>query len=99
MFKKPGKTLKTMAVTLFWIGVALAVIFMIPVMDEDVSFFVVPMIFLCFWIVSIFTYAFGDLLEKVTQIANEVKKPIVHITDSKTFKEYADNNKAKAQTK
>ena len=79
MFAKIGEKLRTLAVTVCWVGIAISVLagFSLLMMDNDLGLaglLVAGVGSLVSWLTSLFTYGFGELIVKATEIARNTKK-------------------------
>ena len=77
-FQNIGKKIKTLAVIVSIVGVVVSIIFGMTVMtgNAGVGLLIAILGSLASWVSSFFTYGFGELIEKTTEIANNTKKDI-----------------------
>ena len=77
-FQNIGGKIKTLAVIVSIVGVVASVIFCIMALTENAGIGLLIAIVgsLVSWISSFFTYGFGELIEKTTEIAKNTKKDI-----------------------
>ena len=70
MFNNPGKKIKILATVMFWLEVVGSVITAIVMAanDDPVFLLLAPAGFASAWLLSLFVYAFGELVEKATSI-------------------------------
>lgn len=79
MFSNIGKKLRTLAVTVCWLGIVISVLtgFVLLVSGEElalVGLLIAGVGSLVSWLTSLFTYGFGELIVKTTEIAENTKK-------------------------
>ena len=77
-FQNIGKKIKTLAVIVSIVGVVVSIICGMTVMtgNAGVGLLIAILGSLASWVSSFFSYGFGELIEKTTEIANNTKKDI-----------------------
>lgn len=75
MFENIGSKIKTLAKVICWVGIIISVVVGIILLasDSDVGLIVMIVGSFVSWIGSFFTYGFGELIEKATEIAENTK--------------------------
>ena len=95
MFYNIGSKIQTLAVAIFIIGIVISVIVGLGFMEETFigGLLIAIMGCLCSWIVSLFAYGFGELIEKTTEIAENTRcSNATNETISNNHDEISSNN-------
>ena len=77
-FENIGSKIKTLAVVLTVVGIVASVIFGFFILSANAGYGLLIMIVgsLISWVSSFFTYGFGELIEKTTEIARNTKNGV-----------------------
>ena len=77
-FENIGSKIKTLAVVLTVVGIVASVIFGFFILSANAGYGLLIMVVgsLISWVSSFFTYGFGELIEKTTEIARNTKNGV-----------------------
>ena len=86
MFNNPGKKIKILATVMFWLEVVGSVITAIVLSaeaEDAIYLLLAPAGFASAWLLSLFVYAFGELVEKATSIDEKMDKKSAPVQPTK----------------